>query len=77
MSEKVAKNVVASVLARLRNISKSTGAPFQQIGEDLLVNHFGKIVDDLRNFATPVLSALARREVLSAQWKAATTWVST
>jgi len=31
MSPKETKNVVASVLARLRNSSKSSGSPFQQV----------------------------------------------
>ncbi len=31
MTEKGVKNVTASVLARLRNDSKSSGAPFQQV----------------------------------------------
>jgi hypothetical protein len=35
MSGKEIKNVVASVLARLRNNSKSSGAPFQQVLQQL------------------------------------------
>jgi predicted nucleotidyltransferase component of viral defense system len=38
MSEK--KNVVASVLARLRNSSKSSGAPFQQVLQQYAIERF-------------------------------------
>jgi len=34
------KNVVASVLARLRNISKSSGAPFQQVLQQYAIERF-------------------------------------
>jgi hypothetical protein len=40
MSTKEMKNVVASVLARLRNISKSSGAPFQQILQQYAIERF-------------------------------------
>ena len=38
MSEK--KNIVASVLARLRNTSKSSGAPFQQVLQQYAIERF-------------------------------------
>lgn len=38
MSEK--KNIVASVLARLRNHSESTGAPFQQVLQQYAIERF-------------------------------------
>jgi hypothetical protein len=34
------KNVVASVLARLRNTSKSKGAPFQQVLQQYAIERF-------------------------------------
>jgi hypothetical protein len=40
MSAKEAKNVVASVLARLRNRSKSSGAPFQQVLQQYAIERF-------------------------------------
>jgi hypothetical protein len=156
MSEK--KNVVASVLARLRNTSKSSGAPFQQvlqqyamerflyriskskhaqsvilkgalllktigiprarptmdidmlrkgkadqasllalardttsfvaghrvqwkafvkkIGEDELADAFGKIVADLKTFATPLLRSVARGAPIAERWKAGMGWIA-
>ena len=38
MSDK--KNIVASVLARLRNSSKSSGAPFQQVLQQYAIERF-------------------------------------
>ena len=40
MNGKEVKNVVASVLARLRNSSKATGAPFQQILQQYAMERF-------------------------------------
>ena len=40
MSGKEMKNVAASVLARLRNISKSSGAPFQQVLQQYAIERF-------------------------------------
>jgi predicted nucleotidyltransferase component of viral defense system len=40
MSRKEMKNVAASVLARLRNISKSSGAPFQQVLQQYAIERF-------------------------------------
>jgi predicted nucleotidyltransferase component of viral defense system len=40
MNRKEMKNVVASVLARLRNISKSSGAPFQQVLQQYAIERF-------------------------------------
>jgi len=40
MSGKEMKNVVASVLARLRNNSKSSGAPFQQVLQQYAIERF-------------------------------------
>lgn len=82
------KNVVASVLARLRNTSKSSGAPLQQvlqqyawnafvkkIGEGELVNGFGSVVDAIRDFAMPVLTSVSRSEVLTKKWRAGQGWI--
>jgi hypothetical protein len=40
MSGKEMKNVATSVLARLRNISKSSGAPFQQVLQQYAIERF-------------------------------------
>jgi hypothetical protein len=40
MSAKEMKNVTASVLARLRNSSKSSGAPFQQVLQQYAIERF-------------------------------------
>ena len=40
MSTKEGKNVVASVLARLRNNSKSSGSPFQQVLQQYAMERF-------------------------------------
>jgi hypothetical protein len=40
MSVKEMKNVAASVLARLRNVSKSSGAPFQQVLQQYAIERF-------------------------------------
>jgi predicted nucleotidyltransferase component of viral defense system len=40
MSVKEMKNVAASVLARLRNVSRSSGAPFQQVLQQYAIERF-------------------------------------
>jgi predicted nucleotidyltransferase component of viral defense system len=40
MNSKAPKNIVASVLARLRNRSKSSGAPFQQVLQQYAIERF-------------------------------------
>src|SRR4051794_15080210 len=40
MTAKETKNVVASVLERLRNTSKSSGAPFQQVLQQYAIERF-------------------------------------
>ena len=40
MSVKEIKNVAASVLARLRNVSRSSGAPFQQVLQQYAIERF-------------------------------------
>jgi predicted nucleotidyltransferase component of viral defense system len=40
MSVKEMKNVAASVLARLRNVSRSSGAPFQQVLQQYVIERF-------------------------------------
>ena len=40
MNTREVKNVVASVLARLRNTSKSNGVPFQQILQQYAMERF-------------------------------------
>ena len=49
------KNIVASVLARLRNISKSSGAPFQQILQQYAMERFLYRVSKSKHAQTVVL----------------------
>jgi len=48
----------------------------KKIGEGELTDEFGKVVEDLKIFALPVLRSLARRERLTKQWKAGSGWVA-
>jgi hypothetical protein len=45
------------------------------MGEDQLIDAFGKVLEDLKIFATPILRSLARGEKLTQQWKAGNGWV--
>jgi predicted nucleotidyltransferase component of viral defense system len=47
----------------------------RKMGEDELTDAFGKVVNDLRIFALPLLRSLARSEQLAQQWKAGNGWV--
>ena len=51
MSVKEIKNVAASVLARLRNISKSSGAPFQQVLQQYAIERLAAVAEQLQSFA--------------------------
>jgi predicted nucleotidyltransferase component of viral defense system len=46
----------------------------KKIGEDHLAEIFVTVVEDLKNFAMPVLSSLTRREKLTRTWKAGIGW---
>lgn len=46
----------------------------RKIGENDLVDAFDKVVADLKDFALPILHAIARGERLTQQWKADTGW---
>jgi Nucleotidyl transferase AbiEii toxin, Type IV TA system len=46
----------------------------KKIGEDHLAEIFVTVVEDLKNFAMPVLSLLTRREKLTRTWKAGIGW---
>jgi len=48
----------------------------KNIGEGELTDEFGKVVEDLKIFALPVLRSLARGEKLTKQWKAGSGWVA-
>jgi predicted nucleotidyltransferase component of viral defense system len=48
----------------------------KKMGEDQLTDAFGKVVEDLKIFAMPVLRSLARGEKLTQQWKAGNGWVA-
>jgi predicted nucleotidyltransferase component of viral defense system len=47
----------------------------KKIGAGELTDAFGKVVEDLKIFAMPVLRSLARDEKLTRQWKAGNGWV--
>jgi predicted nucleotidyltransferase component of viral defense system len=55
MSAREMKNVVASVLARLRNHSKSSGAPFQQVLQQYAIERFLYRVSKSKHAQTVVL----------------------
>jgi predicted nucleotidyltransferase component of viral defense system len=55
MNSKEVKNVVASVLARLRNTSKSSGAPFQQILQQYAMERFLYRVSKSKHAQTVIL----------------------
>jgi hypothetical protein len=55
MNSKEVKNVVASVLARLRNTSKSSGVPFQQILQQYAMERFLYRVSKSKHAQTVVL----------------------
>jgi hypothetical protein len=47
----------------------------KRIGESELTEGFDNIVEDLKDFAIPLLHSLARNEKLTRQWKAGKGWV--
>ena len=55
MSGREVKNVVASVLARLRNHSKSSGAPFQQVLQQYAIERFLHRISKSRHAQTVIL----------------------
>jgi hypothetical protein len=55
MSAREMKNVAASVLARLRNHSKSSGAPFQQVLQQYAIERFLYRVSKSKHAQTVVL----------------------
>lgn len=55
MSSRETKNVVASVLARLRNHSKSHGAPFQQVLQQYAIERFLYRISKSKHAQTVVL----------------------
>jgi predicted nucleotidyltransferase component of viral defense system len=48
----------------------------KKVGESELLDAFGRIVDDLKIFATPVFRSLARGERFAQKWKAGQGWVA-
>jgi predicted nucleotidyltransferase component of viral defense system len=55
MNDRDVKNIVASVLARLRNHAKSTGAPFQQILQEYAIERFLFRISKSKHAETVVL----------------------
>jgi len=47
----------------------------KKIGESELTDRFDQVVEDLKNFALPLLHSLARHERLTQRWKAGNGWV--
>ena len=59
MNTKEVKNVVASVLARLRNTSKSNGVPFQQVLQQYAMERFLYRVSKSRHAQSVILKGNA------------------
>ena len=55
MTTKDGKNVVASVLARLRNTAKSNGAPFQQVLQQYAIERFLYRISKSRHAKSAIL----------------------
>jgi hypothetical protein len=72
------KNVVASVLARLRNVAQEAGLSFsdilQRIGEPVLANEFSQVVADLVEFLMPVAKAAATSADYPVRWEPLGPW---
>ncbi len=47
-----------------------------KIGDDNLADTFGKVIEDIKNFAMPMLRPLARGQKFTQQWKAGSGWVA-
>jgi predicted nucleotidyltransferase component of viral defense system len=47
----------------------------KKIGEENLVDSLGEIVDDIRGFAMPAFSSLARGKALTQEWRAGEGWI--
>jgi hypothetical protein len=47
----------------------------KKVGENHLTDAFGKVVDDLKMFAVPVLRSLSAGEKFTERWKTGTGWV--
>ncbi|HEY7886812.1 MAG TPA: nucleotidyl transferase AbiEii/AbiGii toxin family protein [Steroidobacteraceae bacterium] len=47
----------------------------RKMGEDELIDGFGKIIEDIKTFAMPAFRSLASGEKLAQQWKAGNGWV--
>ena len=45
------------------------------MGEDELIDVFGKIIEDIRTFAMPALRSVANGENFAQRWKAGNGWV--
>jgi len=48
----------------------------KKMGDDQLIDAFGKVLEDLKIFAMPVFRSLASGEKLTQQWKAGKGWES-
>jgi hypothetical protein len=48
----------------------------RKIGETKLIDAFGRVVDDVKNFAMPALDSLSSGVRLKTQWKAGQGWVA-
>jgi predicted nucleotidyltransferase component of viral defense system len=47
----------------------------KKIGENQLIDAFGNIVEEIRAFAMPALSSLARGEMVAQRWRAGKGWI--
>jgi hypothetical protein len=48
----------------------------RKIGEHELTDAFSKVIEDLKIFAMPMLSSIARGEKLSQRWNAKNGWLA-
>lgn len=47
----------------------------KKIGEDKLIGALGKVVEEIKAFAMPMLYSLTRAEKLTQQWRAGNGWI--
>lgn len=47
----------------------------RKMGEEELIDGFGKIIEDIKTFAMPAFRSLASGEKIAQQWKAGNGWV--
>lgn len=71
-----AEEVEAFTVAFAAGHAVQWNAFVRKLGENDLVDSFGKVVEDLKTFAVPMLRALARGERSTQRWEAGRGWVT-